>query len=155
MQAVPRVPAQVSDGEAARLRCVTEPEPRAAAARGGVRLVLAAVLALQVLALAGFAAFYLYELVLGDGASPARVVMSVVLLVLSAVGLGAMARAWARGERWPRTPTMVWSALLLPVAWGLLQGDRAGLGAVVGAAGLVGLGAALAVPSRHGPGVAD
>ena len=107
---------------------------------------LAGLLGLQVLALVGFAAFYLYELALGRASSPSRAVVSIVLILVSALGLGAMARAWVHGDGWPRTPTMVWSVLLLPVAWGLVQGGHPGLGAVVGAVGLVGLGAA-----RHRP----
>jgi hypothetical protein len=65
--------------------------------------------------------------------------MSVVLIALFAVALGFLARAWLRGADWPNTPTIVWSLLLLPVAWGLFQGGRGLIGALVGLVALTGL----------------
>lgn len=73
----------------------------------------------------GFAAFYVYELVVGEGSDAARVLMSAVLILVGGGGLAALARGWLVGARWPRTPTLVWSALLVPVAFGLLQGNQA------------------------------
>ncbi len=110
-------------------------------------MVGAAVLALQVLALLVVAGFYVHELVLGRGASTARVVVSVVLILATAAALGAMARSWLGEGTWQRTPTLLWSVILLPVAWGLVQGGQGVIGAVVGAAGVVGLGSALGTPT--------
>lgn len=75
--------------------------------------------ALQGLLLVGFCGFYLYELVLGEGDDAGRVVMSVVLMGSFAVALLAMARGWVRALPWPRTPTILWNLLLLPVAWSM------------------------------------
>lgn len=82
-------------------------------------LLAALVCLLEGVALVGFCVFYLYELVLGEGDDPARVVMSVVLMAIFAVALLLAARAWVRGLPWPRTPTIVWNLLLLPVAWSM------------------------------------
>lgn len=79
----------------------------------------ALVCGVQGLLLLGFCAFYLYELVIGEGEDPARVVMSIVLMALFGVGLLALARGWLRGLAWPRTPTIVWNLLMLPVAWSM------------------------------------
>ena len=114
---------------------------------GAVRAVAAAVLAAQVVVLLGFAGFYLVELVRGEGDSVGRVVVSIVLILVTAAGLGAMARAWLGADTWPRTPTLVWSVLLLPVAWGLFQGHQGLVGAFVGAGAVAGSAAALATPS--------
>ena len=110
-------------------------------------MLAAAVLALQGLALLVVAGFYVRELALGRGASTARVVVSVVLILVTAAALGAMARTWLGEGTWQRTPTLLWSVILLPVAWGLVQGGQGVIGAVVGAAGVVGLGSALATPT--------
>ncbi len=127
--------------------------PDSSPARGGaIRAVAALVLGAQVVVLLGFAGFYLYELVRGEGDSVGRVVVSIVLILVTAVGLGAMARAWWGADTWPRTPTLVWSVLLLPVAWGLFQGHQGAVGALVGVCAVAGSAAALATPSadrRH------
>jgi hypothetical protein len=91
----------------------------APAPRPWPHLVAAAVCALQGLLLVGFCGFYLYELVLGEGDDAGRVVMSVVLMGSFAVALLAMARGWVRALPWPRTPTILWNLLLLPVAWSM------------------------------------
>ena len=75
--------------------------------------------------------------------------MTVVLILVTAVLLGGVARGWLRTDGWVRTPTLVWDALLLPIAWGLVQGGQPSLGAVIGLVGLVGFGAALAVPGQR------
>ena len=130
---------------------MSAPAPRETPSARGARVLLAALLGGQVLVLLGFAGFYLYELVLGESEDPTRVVMSVLLILVTAAGLGALARAWARLEDWPRTPTLVWCVLLLPVAWGLVQGGVALVGALVGLVGLAGIVAALATPARPQP----
>lgn len=81
--------------------------------------VPALVCALEGLALLGFCGFYFYQLVLGEGDDATRVVMSIALMALVGVGLLVMARAWLKGLAWPRTPTILWNLLLLPVAWSM------------------------------------
>ncbi len=107
----------------------------------------AAALGAQVLALLAIAGVYVYELVLGEGDSTGRVIVSVLLILVTGAGLAAMARSWLGEGTWQRTPTMVWSVILLPVAWAMIQGGQALFGALVGAVGVVGLGAALTTPT--------
>jgi hypothetical protein len=117
-------------------------------AAGTSQRVAAAVVAAEVGALVGFAVFYVYEIAVGATDDPLRAVMSVVLMLVVGAGLAAMVRGWLRGLTWPRTPTLVWNALLLPVAWGLVQGGRTPVALLVGAAALAGIAAALASPSE-------
>jgi len=103
------------------------------------RSVAAGVCSVQVVALLGFVVFYLWELTQDSGGDVARVVMSALLIAVFAVGIAAMARGWLRGDNWPNTPTVVWNALLLPVGWSLVQGDRTIVGALVIVVALVGI----------------
>ena len=104
--------------------------------------VAAVICLLEGLILVGFCGFYLYELVLGQGDDPGRVVMSVALMGLFAVALLAAARAWRSGVAWPRTPTILWNLLLLPVAWNMWEGGFWGAWPV-GVAAVLGIWAAL------------
>lgn len=136
----------------------TSPRPPAApAARAprGARVVAGVLCGVQALVLAAFAAFYLYELVLGEGSDATRVVMSALVILLAAAGLAALAAGWFRWTRWPRTPTVLWDLLLLPVGWGLLQGGRATLGLVVVAVAVVTGVAAVVAPRPADPDLAD
>lgn len=94
----------------------------------GPRRVAALLTGLQALGLLGFAVFFLYELAVGEGSDPVRVVMSALLIAVFGVGLGLAARAWLGDAVWPRTPTIVWSALLFPVGGGMIQGGLRFLG---------------------------
>lgn len=87
--------------------------------------------------LAGFAGFYVHELALGEGSGASRVVMSAVLIVIGALALAAVARGWVRGDAWPRTPTIVWGLLLLPVGFGLVRGGVTLVGWAVMVGGLL------------------
>jgi hypothetical protein len=109
------------------------------------RRVAGASCGLQALALLGFAGFYFYELSLGEGSDPTRVVMSAVVILLGAAGLAALTRGWLTGRAWPRTPTLVWHALLVPVGVSLLQAGQGLVGGVVLLVAVVGFLAALAV----------
>jgi hypothetical protein len=111
----------------------------------GPRLAAGTSCALQALALFGFAGFYLYELTIGEGSDPTRVVMSAVIIVVGAVGLALLARGWFGDSGWPRTPTIVWHLLLIPVGVSLLQAGRTVLAWTVLVVALVTLLAALAV----------
>ncbi len=109
--------------------------------------VAAAVSGLQGLALVGFIGFYLYEIALGASDDVTRAVMSCVLFGVFAVGLLALARGWLRDGAWPRTPTMVWNLLLLPVAWSLRDADQLLAAALLGSAAVLGLVAAVVAGS--------
>ena len=108
----------------------------------GPRQLGALVSGLQSLTLAGFAVYYLVELALGEGSDAVRVVMSALLILVGAVGMGILARGWLGDGSWPRTPTIVWNAILLPVGISLVQGTRVAIGWVVLVVSVVGLGAA-------------
>ncbi|TPG19287.1 hypothetical protein EAH86_01940 [Pedococcus bigeumensis] len=103
----------------------------------------AGVCGLQVLALLGFVVFYLWELTQDSADDVARVVMSALLIAVFAVGIGALARGWLRGDNWPNTPTVVWNLLLVPVGWSLVQGDHGVVGALVILVAVVGIVAAI------------
>jgi hypothetical protein len=89
--------------------------------------VAGAVVALQALALAVFAVYYLVEFVRGSGGEAARVLSSVVLIAVFAAGLALL----ARGHPSVRTPTVVWELLLLPVGVGLVQSGQVVVGVLV------------------------
>ncbi len=110
----------------------------------GPRVLSGASCAVQSTALFGFAAFYLYELSIGEGSDATRVVMSAVVILIGAVGLAALARGWLSDRTWQRTPTLVWHALLVPVGVSLLQSDQTLLGWVVLVVAVLGFLAALA-----------
>ncbi|HSO65953.1 MAG TPA: hypothetical protein VLQ78_12710 [Ornithinibacter sp.] len=121
----------------------------------GPRRLAAALTGIQALALVGFAAFYVYELVIGEGSDAARVLMSALLILLGGLGLAALTRGWLSDAAWPKTPTLVWSALLVPVGFGLVQGNQAAAGwSVLGLATVTAV-SALKVPTPEGsvPGV--
>ena len=111
------------------------------------RLVAGAVCALQGLFLLGFCVWSLVELSSSGSDNPSRVVMEVLLVAVFAVGMLALGRYWVVGADWPRTPTIVWNALLLPVAWGLVQSERILIAVVVAVVGLIGIGSAVAAGS--------
>lgn len=111
----------------------------------GPRLLAGISCSLQSLALLGFAVFYLYELSLGEGSDAARVVMSAVVIALGAVGLGVLARGWFGHSTWPRTPTIVWHLLLVPVGVSLVQAGQTPLAWVVLLLAVLTLVAAIAV----------
>jgi len=108
----------------------------------GARRLGALLSGLQSLTLAGFTVYYLVELALGEGSDAVRVVMSALLILVGAAGLGILARGWLGDASWPRTPTIVWNAILLPVGISLVQGTRVAVGWLVLAVAVVGLGAA-------------
>lgn len=119
--------------------------------RDTARDVTAAVCAVQALSLVGFVGFYLVELVQGAGDDPTRVVMSALLILVFAVGIGALARGWWRGVNWPNTPTIVWNLLLLPVTWSLFQAGRAVVALLVGGVAVAGIVAAARADTSEEP----
>jgi len=86
--------------------------------------------------------YYVVELVLGEGSDATRVLMSALLILVAAAGLGVLARGWLGAAAWPGTPTIVWNVLLLPVGISLTQGNRVLVGWAVIVVALVGIGAA-------------
>lgn len=101
--------------------------------------VAAAALAVQVLVILAFSVFYAVELAQGLGDDGTRVAMSIVVFVIGAAGLGALAWALWRGDAWPRTPAVMWNALLVPLAISLMQAGQAGLGVLVAVIAVIGI----------------
>lgn len=122
----------------------TSPQPRPAAT---VAHRIAGVLtALEGLVLIGFVVFYVVEMVSGATDDLARAAVQTVLILVFGVGLLALARGWFRAADWPKTPTVLWNGLLLPVAWSLREGDRAQIAVALGAVALASIVAAIIAP---------
>lgn len=102
--------------------------------------ILCGVEALALLVLCGF---YVWEITRGASDSLVRASVSALLIAVVGAGLGMLSRGWLGNATWARTPTMVWNALLLPVAWSLGQSGHLTLALAVGALALVALGAAV------------
>ncbi len=98
--------------------------------------------------LLGFFGFYVYEMAVGASRDLVPAIMSAALILIFAVLLLGMAAAWRRGADWPRTPTLLWNAILLPVAWSLHESGRTLLAVALAALSIGGLAAALASPPR-------
>lgn len=94
---------------------------------------------LQALVLLGYFAFFVYEIVQGaaDGMALAGT-LSGLILIFSILS-GVLGQGWLRGARWPRTPTILWNVLLLPVAWSLHDAGHSPLGIGVGVLALAGI----------------
>lgn len=105
---------------------------------------------MEALAAIGWAVFEVLRAGTGRTSTVGVAVALGALLVAFAGGLGLMALGWRRGAGWPKTPTVVWNLLLLPVAWSLLQGSVLA-GAAVGLLALGGIAAAVATPTTFGP----
>jgi len=93
--------------------------------------VAGALCLVQALVLVGFAVFYLLELLAGAGSDRSRVVVSVVLFLVFAGGLGWLAQLWWSGSTWATTPTVLWNVLLVPVAISVFQSGQTLLGATL------------------------
>lgn len=78
----------------------------------------------QACALGALIGFYLLEMGAGADSDRARAVMSVVLFVVLATGLVVLGVAAWRSSGWPRTPILVWNALLVPVVISLGQSKQ-------------------------------
>lgn len=102
--------------------------------------VAAAVVVVQAVVLAGFAVFYVIELVLRQGDDAMRVLMSAVLIAFFAFLLYVVARRLWSGEGWAQTATGVWQVLLIPVGISLVQSAQLLLGILVLLMAVLGLG---------------
>lgn len=119
-------------------------DPNAHASRDLRSHLASAVLAaLEGIVLLGFAGFFGYEIASGATDDATRGLTSGALILVFALFLLAMARGWARLADWPRTPTLLWNILLLPVAWSLLQSGRSLVAVGVAAVAVLSVAAAL------------
>lgn len=124
-------------------------EPPAVEARTRAHVAAAILSVVEALVLLGFVAFYVVEMVSGATTDLTRAATSGVLILVVAVFLAAVARGWWRRSDWVRTPTLLWNALLLPVAWSLHESDRTWLAIGVAVLAVASIVAALAVPPRE------
>lgn len=125
-----------------------EPQPTTEPGRGAAHRVAALLTLVEALVLLGFVVFYVYEMASGATDDLTRASTSGALILVFAIFLLVLARAWARRADWTRTPTLLWNALLLPVAWSLHGSDRTMLALAVAAVAVASIGAALAAPPR-------
>ena len=105
------------------------PSPTSPPTRPAALVVLVILVAAQGLGLVGLAVFFAVELWVATESSASRAVVAALLTLLGGVGLLLVARGLARERRWARAPALVTQLLVLPVAWGLIQGDRWYVGA--------------------------
>src|SRR3954449_11513111 len=103
----------------------------------------------EALVVLAFVVFYVYEVVTGATDDVTRATTSGALILVFGVGLLALARGWWRGADWARTPTVLWNALLLPVAWSLRESGRTPLALAVGAVAVASIVAAVSTPGRR------
>lgn len=107
------------------------------------------VVGLQGVAALVWAVVLLVEVGQGASSNAARGVAEAVLYAVFAAMLGALAVGLVKGRRWSRTPTILWSILLLPVIWTLATSDQVALAGVVAVLALVGaLGASTIAAAR-------
>lgn len=111
--------------------------------------VVAALLTfLEATTLLVLAGFYGYEMAVGAADSLTTAATSGALILIFAIALLVLARAWGRRQSWARTPTLVWNLLLLPVAWSLFESEQVLLAAGLGVLAIAGVVAAIAAPAR-------
>ncbi len=97
----------------------------------------AAFVALETLVIAGFAAFYAYELLLGEGSDPVVVLMSIVTMLVFGIGLAYVsAGLWVRHPR-AQAPAIAFNSLMIPLGLALFQFAPTVLAGSVLAAGVV------------------
>jgi len=106
--------------------------------------VAAAILGLQALGCVAVAVLFLFAAPSGASLSGTSHVMFSVFTTLFAVGLGLVARGLWQGRSWPRTATVVWLVLLVPVGWALVQAGRGLVGALILGSAVLGIGAVVA-----------
>jgi cation transport ATPase len=115
----------------------TDPTPRELTAGR----VATGLVALEALALAGIALFYLYELAIGEGTDPMIVIMSVVTMVVFVIGFSYTAKGlWQRHPR-AQAPAIAANFLLVALGIAMFQfapGWLAALVLVVAAATVIG-----------------
>lgn len=100
---------------------VTEDRPAPTQQQLLLGRVAAGLVALEALVIVGFAVFYVYELVIGEGQDLMIVIMSVVTMVVFVIGLAYTAKGLL--ERHPRAqaPAIAFNFLMIPLGIALFQ----------------------------------
>ncbi len=94
-------------------------------------VVVALVVALEALALAAAAIWFIVGILTSTPASLPSAIFMIVLLAGLAAGLGAVAVNHFRGYRWTRSAAFVWQLLMLTIAIPTLLSDQILLGIVL------------------------
>ena len=81
----------------------------------------AALVVVEALIVAGFAAFYLYELAIGGGQDLMVVIMSVVTMLVFVIGLSYTARGLLARHPRSQAPAIAFNFLLLPLGIAMFQ----------------------------------
>lgn len=83
--------------------------------------IAATLVGVETIALTGFALFYAWELLTGQGSDPIIVLMSIVLFVVFIVGFGYVAYGlWQRNPR-AQAPAIAANGLLVPLGIAMFQ----------------------------------
>jgi len=120
--------------------------PRRRAGTPGV--VAAAIIGLQALGCAAFAVVFPLAAAQRASLSGTSHVMFSVLTALFAGGLGLVARGLWRGLNWPRTATVVWLVLRVPVGLAMVQAGWGLVGGLILGSAVAGI-AAVAAEGRR------
>jgi len=110
-------------------------------------LAAATIIGLHALGCAVFAVVFPLAAARDAGLSTTSHVMFSVFVLLFAAGLALVARGLWQGLSWPRTATVVWLVVLLPVGWGMVRAGWALAGALILGSVVVGI-MAVAAESR-------
>ena len=102
-------------------------------------LVVALIVLVEAVCVAGAAGYLAVESAVGDPDDPLSSWLSGVLAALLAAGLVLVGLGLLRARRWARSPAFVVSLLLLPVGVSLLQAGRLGAGVPVTLFGVAGV----------------
>lgn len=81
----------------------------------------AALVAVEAVVIAGFAAFYLYELATGRGQDPVVVIMSVVTMAVFVIGLAYTAKGLLARHPRAQAPALAFNVLMVPLGLALFQ----------------------------------
>jgi hypothetical protein len=83
--------------------------------------VATALVALEAVVILGFAAFYVVELLLGEGQDPMVIIMSVVTMLVFVVGLGYVAAGLRLRHPRAQAPAIAFNGLLVPLGIAMFQ----------------------------------
>lgn len=92
--------------------------------RSPALVILAIILALEGLALAGATVFFAVELVAAPASSTASAVALMVVVAIAAVWVGFVVRGLLRGQAWTRAAVVVLQILIGAVGIGSVQGPE-------------------------------
>lgn len=101
--------------------------------------VAALIIGLQAIGCAVLAVVFPLAAAQDAGLSTTSHVMFGVLTLAFGASLGLVARGLWRGLGWPRTATVVWLVLLLPVGWAMVQAGWGLVGALILGSAVIGI----------------